>query len=193
MIESSNFREINEIEKEIIFQTLSTISPNFSQFMIRSKNILYISFKELNSKTNYPNTFLVSNLFQENLGLIKLNSKIHSLGLYFGFFKRRRFYLSLEGAEFLYKKGMLSAIKFLYVNKKGEKSILYGNNILKNMILKIPSNIQKEDYLLIFNEIDEILALAQSKVESKNIKQLNPEDLVAFNLSDKGIYLREKQ
>jgi len=193
MNESSKFRQINEIEKEIIFQSLSKISPNIFQFIIRSKNIIYISLKKLNSKTNYPSIYLASNYFQEEIDLIEFNDKIHSLGLYFGFIKRGRFYISLEGAEFLYKKGILSDIKRIYVNRKGEKSILYGNNILKNMVTKTSSNFQKGDFLLIFNDMNEILAIAHSKVESKNIEQFEPKNIIAFNLNDKGIYLREKQ
>ena len=193
MIESLKFREINEIEKVIIFHSLSKISPKIFQFIIRSKKILYSSLKELNSKTTYPGIYLASNYFQVEIDLIEFNDKIHSVGQYFGFIKRGKFYLSLEGAEFLYKQGNLSDIKNIYVNSKGEKSILYGNNVLKNMIIKTFSNLKKGDFLLIFNNLHEILAIAQSKVESKNIKQLKPKDTIAFNLSDKGVYLREKQ
>lgn len=193
MIESSNFREINEIEKEIIIQSLSKISPNIIQFIIRSKNMLYISLKKGNSKTNYPSIYLASNYFQEEIDLIEFNDKIYSVGLYFGFIKRGRFYISLEGAEFLYKKVILSDIKFIYVNKKGEKSILYGNDILKEMVTKTPSNLQKGDLLIIFNDMNEILAIAQSKVERESLKQLKPKIVIAINLNDKGIYLREKQ
>lgn len=193
MIESSNFRQINEIEKEIIIQSLSKISPNIIQFIIRSKNMLYISLKKGNSKTNYPSIYLASNYFQEEIDLIEFNDKIYSVGLYFGFIKRGRFYVSLEGAEFLYKKGILSDIGFIYVNKKGEKSILYGNDILKDMVTKTPSNLQKGDLLIIFNDMNEILAIAQSKVERESLKQLKPKNVIAINLSDKGIYLREKQ
>lgn len=193
MIESSNFRQINEIEKEIIIQSLSKISPNIIQFIIRSKNMLYISLKKGNSKTNYPSIYLASNYFQEEIDLIEFNDKIYSLGLYFGFIKRGRFYISLEGAEFLYKKGILSDDKFIYVNKKGEKSILYGNDILKNWVTKTPLNLQKQDFLLIFNKLNEILAIAYSEVESKILQQLKPNDVVATTLNDKGFYLRKKQ
>ncbi|MFX1469857.1 MAG: PUA domain-containing protein [Promethearchaeota archaeon] len=193
MIESSNFREINEIEKEIILQSLSKISPNLSQFIIRSKNMLYISLKESNSKTNYPIIYLSFNFLQEQIDLIELNDKIFSLGLYFGFIKKGNFHLSLEGAEYLYKRGILSDNKCIYISREGERSILYGNNILKNMISKISSNLEKGDFLLIFNEMNEILAIAQSKVENEDIKQLKSEDIIAYNLNDKGHYLREKQ
>jgi len=193
MIESSNFRQINEIEKEIIIQSLSKISPNIIQFIIKSKNLLYISLKKWDSKSIYPSVYLTSNYFQEEIDLIEFNDKIYSVGLYFGFIKRGRFYISLEGAEFLYKKGILSEIKFIYVNKKGEKSILYGNDILKDMVTKTPSNLQKGDLLIIFNDMNEILAIAYSKVENKILQQLKSNNVVASNLSDKGIYLRENQ
>lgn len=193
MSESSNFRQINEIEKKIIIQSLSEISPNIFQFIIRSKKMLYISLKKGNSKTFYPSIYLTSKYFQKEIDKIEFNDKIYSVGLYFGFIKKGRFYISLEGAEFLYKKGILSDDKFIYVNKKGEKSILYGNDILKNWVTKTPLNLQKQDFLLIFNKLNEILAIAYSEVESKILQQLKPNDVVATTLNDKGFYLRKKQ
>jgi len=193
MTESSNFREINDIESKIISKSLFNISPNILEFLKRSEKKLYISLRKSDLKTNYPFLYLISNTFQEDINLIENKSNIYSAGLYFGFIKKGDFYLSLEGAEFLYRQGTGSGIKRIYVNKKGEKSILYGNNILKNMVIKTSSNLQKGDLLLIFNELNEILAIAQSKYESKNLQQLKPKDIIAFNLSDKGIYLRKKQ
>ncbi len=61
------------------------------------------------------------------------------------------------------------------------------------MVTKTPSNLQKGDLLIIFNDMNEILAIAQSKVERESLKQLKPKNIIAINLSDKGIYLREKQ
>ena len=37
------------------------------------------------------------------------------------------------------------------------------------------------------------LLLGQSQIESEQIHNLKPIDLIAVNLSDKGTYLREKQ
>ena len=193
MNDLENFRQINEIEKKIIIQSLSKISPNIFQFIIRSKNLLYISLKKGNSKSIYPSIYLTSKYFQKEIDKIEFNDKIYSVGLYFGFIKKGRFYISLEGAEFLYKKGILSDIKLIYVNKKGEKSILYGNDILKNWVTKTPLNLQKQDFLLIFNKLNEILAIAYSEVESKILQQLKPNDVVATTLNDKGFYLRKKQ
>jgi len=193
MNDLENFRQINEIEKKIIIQSLSKISPNIFQFIIRSKKMLYISLKKGNSKTFYPSIYLTSKYFQKEIDKIEFNDKIYSVGLFLGFIKRGRFYISLEGTEFLYKKGILSDIKYIYVNKKGEKSILYGNDILKNWVTKTPLNLQKQDFLLIFNKLNEILAIAYSEVESKILQQLKPNDVVATTLNDKGFYLRKKQ
>ena len=155
--------------------------------------MLYISLKKGNSKSIYPSIYLISNYLQEQINLNELNDKIYSLSLYFGFIKRSGFYISLEGTEFLYKRGIFSDNKFVYVTKKGEKSILYGNDILKDMVIKTPSNLQKGDFLIIFNEMNEILGIAQSKVERESLKQFKPKNVIAINLSDKGYYLRKKQ
>jgi len=193
MIESSHFRQINEIEKEVISKSLSNISPNYLQILKRSKKKLYISIIESNLKTEYPTIYLISDEFLKIINLSVFEDKIYSAGLYFGFIKKGSFYLSLEGAEFLYRQGILSDLKRIDLNQEGEKSVLYGNNILKNMVVKAPSNLQKGDFLLIFNNLNEILAIAQSKVDNKVLQNLKPNDIIATNLSDKGIYLRKKQ
>ena len=61
------------------------------------------------------------------------------------------------------------------------------------MITKTPSNLQKGDLLIIFNDMNEILGIAQSKVERESLKHLKPKNVIAINLSDKGYYLRKKQ
>ncbi|MFX1418021.1 MAG: PUA domain-containing protein [Promethearchaeota archaeon] len=191
--ESSKFRQINEIEKKIIFQSFSNISPNLVEFIRKSKNFLYISLKDLNSRKVYPKIYLVSNHLLKKINLIDLNSKISSIGLYFGFIKKGKFYLSLEGAEFLYREGIFSGFKYIQVNDGGEKSVLYGNNILKSMVNELSSNLRKGDFLLIFNNTNEILAIAQSKVDCSIIDTLKLNSIIAVNLSDKGVYLRENQ
>ncbi|MFX0137260.1 MAG: hypothetical protein ACFFDN_26720 [Candidatus Hodarchaeota archaeon] len=193
MTEYSNFREINEIESKIISKSLFNIFPKLFEFLKRSEQKLYISLRNLNLKTNYPTLYLISNIFRKDIDLIETKGNIYSAGLYFGFIKKGNFYLSLEGAEFLYRRGIIPGIKHICVNKKGEKSILYGNNILKSTVIKMPLNLQEKDLLLVINEMNEILAIAQSKVKSKIITQLKSEDIIALNLNDKGIYLREKQ
>ncbi|MFX1277737.1 MAG: PUA domain-containing protein [Promethearchaeota archaeon] len=81
----------------------------------------------------------------------------------------------------------------MYVNDKGEKAILYGNIILKKMITNIHVNLKKKDFLLVFNQLNELIAIAQSQVDFEDIQNLEPNKSIAINLVDKGYYLRKKQ
>ena len=193
MIESSIFRKINKIESEIISESLGKISIKFLKFLEESKKKLYISIIDSNRKAQYPKIYFVSD---DLLGIIDLNEfkdKIYSISLFFGFIKKSIFYLSLEGAEFLYKQGIFTNFNFIYLNRKGEKSVLYGNHILKKMVAKTPTKLEQGDFILFLNDEDEILAIGQSKVDINTLQNAKPNDIIAFNLSDKGIYLREKQ
>jgi len=186
------FRKINEIEKQVIITSFSNISTELAQIIENLKINLYISTESLYIKNKFPYIFLI---LKDQVELLKTldNNKIISAGLYFGFIKKGNFYLSLEGAEFLYKNNILSDLKKINVNDKGEKSILYGNNILKNMINTIPDSLKQNDILLIFNKNDEIIALARSKYDHQKIQQLKPKEIIAINLNDKGYYLRKNQ
>lgn len=187
-----NFREINDYEKQIIVDSLLKISTDFLGVIEKFKIYLYILTNSSLSKDKFPKIFLITKHQHLRLKLSHFD-KILSAGLYFGFIKKGNFLLSLEGADFLYKQGILSNIKCIQVNRKGENSILYGNNILKNMVIKTSNNFQKKDFLLVFNELNELLAIAQFKIESNVLQYLKPKDIIALTLSDKGIYLREKQ
>ena len=193
MLESINLREINQVENKIISESLSKISPQILQFLKESKKKLYISIIESKFKTDYPKIYLVTESFLKLIDFNEFKNKIYSINLYFGFIKKSIFYLSLEGAEFLYKQGNLSDLKVIHLNERGEKSILYGNNILKNMVVDPSFDLKKGDFLLVFNQSEEMLAIAKSRVDIIALKQCKSKDIIAINLSDKGIYLREKQ
>lgn len=187
----NDFRLINQIEKKIIAYSLTHISLKLRPFYDRIKSFLYISIVRSPSQGIYPSIYLISKVLQDILNPIQNN--IYLVGLYFGFIKKGIFYLSLEGVEFLYKQGIFTDFKKISVNNKGEKSTLYGNNILKSMVLKIPSNLHVNDFLVIINEIDEIIAIARSRIDKMDYQYLKSESIIAMNLCDKGIYLRKKQ
>ncbi|MFW9941303.1 MAG: NIP7 N-terminal domain-related protein [Candidatus Thorarchaeota archaeon] len=192
MSERIRFRKINDIEKQIIAASISNISTELPQIIENLTNFLYVSLESSITKAKSPSIFIISK-DQDRLLRSLDSDKIISAGLYFGFIKKGKFYLSLEGAEFLEKNHTISDIKRLQVNVAGEKSILYGKNILKNMITKIPPNLENDDFLLIFNSLNELIAVGRSYVDKDSFHNLKPSETVAFNLTDKGYYLRKIQ
>ncbi|MHA2037781.1 MAG: hypothetical protein ACW98X_15205 [Promethearchaeota archaeon] len=154
---------------------------------------LYISFIEKKVKNNYPAIFLITNEQKKYLNFINSKNIIHSVGLYFGFIKKSTFFLSLEGAEFLYENKFFSESHHLILNKNGEKSFLYGNNISKKMVENVSKTLKHMDFLLVLNNRNEIIGISQSKYDHQIIPSLNPNDIIAINLSDKGNYLRKNQ
>jgi len=186
------FRIINNTEKNIIINSLSKISPDISSILNKIEFKLFISFNDSSSKNNYPFIFLVPNNLIKNIN--KLTHKdINSAGLYFGFIKKNQFFLSIEGAEFLHNQNLISEKHQICVNENGEKAILYGNKILKKMLIPIEPNMKKNDFLLVFNRLNELVAIAQSQVDFEDIQNLKPNECIAINLVDKGYYLRKKQ
>ena len=193
MSDLENFRQINSFEKKIILRSLSTDSSKILQTLDDLQYFFYISFQQKETKNNYPVVFLITMDQKKYLDLIKVKNLVHSVGLYFGFIKKSIFFLSLEGAEFLYENKIFSEFQQLILNKKGEKSFLYGNNISKKMLDKIPQKLKNKDFLLVLNDLNEIIGISQSQCDRQIIHTLNSEDIVAINLSDKGYYLRKKQ
>ncbi len=193
MKDSEIFRKINVIEKQIISASLSRISPLFFPILNEIEKYLFIKLSNQRSNFIYPRIYLFSEELYNLLQNLKTQEDIISGGINFGFIKKGEFYISLEGVDHFYKKGTLLDFKTIQLSEKGEKSILYGNNITKNMYTTIPPNLKKKDFLVVFNESREIIAIAQSLVDNNNIQNLRPKDIVAINLCDKGYYLRKNQ
>jgi len=193
MTDTKKFREINETENGIITDSVLKISTKILSVLKKIDYKIFIALVNKTSKNNYPSIFLIPNNLTKNLVKFQQDISVNSVGLYFGFIKKGEFYLSLEGAEFLHKSGCFSKNQELYVNRNGEKSILYGNRISKSMIEKIPTGLQKNAFLLVFNLTNELIAIAKSQVNYVTYENLNLKDPIAINLVDKGYYLRKRQ
>jgi len=193
MIDIKKFRKVNKNENAIITNSVLKISTKILSVLKKINYKIYINLVNKTSKNNYPSIFLIPNNLVKDLVNFQHVTNVNSAGLYMGFIKKGEFYLSLEGAEFLLTLNCFSKNQELYVNRSGEKSILYGNKISKSMIKKIPTGLQKNAILLVFNLENELIALAKSQVNYLAYQHLNHNDLVALNLVDKGYYLRKKQ
>ena len=186
---SNDWRPINSKERSIIINSLLKIDPNIKSIFEKNEDKFYLLHDV--KKKNFRVYVISSNQYKFKLSK-ELHPKIQEVGLYFGYINKDFFYVSIEGAEFLYNHDFIKD-KYIRVNKKGEKSVLYGNNILKNMVETVSPLLNNKDLILVMNEMNEILAIAYSKIESNQISQLKSKDLIAINLRDKGYYLRVKQ
>jgi len=193
MNDTKKFREINETENAIITDSVLKISTKILSVLKKINYKIYIALVNKTSKNNYPSIFLITNNLTKIFVKFQQYISVDSIGLYFGFIKKGEFYLSLEGTEFLLNLGCFEKQQEMYVSEEGEKSILYGNDILKRMIEKIPTGLQKNAFLLVFNLEEELIAIAKSQVNYPTYKNLNPNEMVAINLVDKGYYLRKRQ
>ena len=193
MNDSKNFRPINNYEKDIIANSLSQISLKFITLLDKKLYNLYILLKSPIIKDVQLPIYLFKPKNKALKQAIQLTSYIYSIGLYFGFIKKGLFFISLEGAEFLYRNKYILEKNQIIVNIQGEKSILYGNNILKKMVSNFSMELKINDLVVVLNELKEIIAIAIIKVDGNEFYNLESDDIIALNLIDKGYYLRKKQ
>lgn len=189
----NTFRLINKIEKSIINNSLLKLSSEVLSYFKKIDYRFYIFVNDDQAENKFPLIFLVSyensNILEERLK----NEQICAAGIYFGFIKKGIFNLSLEGAEFLHNHQILLNNNKITISEQGEKSILYGNDILKSIITNIPPELKKNNLLAVFNQRNEIIAIARATIDSSSFQNLKKNQKVAQNLVDKGYYLRKRQ
>ena len=91
------------------------------------------------------------------------------------------------------EKQVLPIVNQITVSEEGEKSVLYGNDILKSVIISIPPELKKNDLLTVLNQKNEIVALARAEIDYSSYLNLKLDHKIAQNLVDKGYFLRKKQ
>lgn len=193
MRDLKTFRLVNEIETTMIYDFLIKLSPILIPFFKKNDYRLYISLNEMEAESKFPSIFLIFKNQSILLEKVLKTKIVRSAGVYFGFIKKGVFFLSLEGAELLHKLDKFPINRRVVVNEKEEKSILYGNNILKKMVRTMPLELKKNDFLAVFNQNHEIIAISRARIDSSSFKKLDPNNIAALNLLDKGYYLRKKQ
>lgn len=193
MKDTAKFRQINEIEENLILNLLSDFSSKIIPFFKKSNLKLCIFLNDLNSGDHYLLVHLIHNRLLNNIKNFVSKLNLRSAGVYFGFIKKGNFRLSLEGADFLYKHNLIPDGRKLYINGSGEKAILYGNNIVKKMLINVPLDLRRNQLVLILNDLNEIIAIAKSEVDYETIQDLKLDEIIARNLIDKGYYLRKNQ
>ncbi|MHA1467050.1 MAG: hypothetical protein ACTSP6_03110 [Promethearchaeota archaeon] len=193
MSNQKKIRIINITEEKIVADSLSKISKNIVLVLNSIDYELFILFNILSTNDKFPSIYLVPNNLIEIINRFESEISISSLGVYFGFIKKNQFLLSLEGAEFLNKLNAFPEKHHIVVNNEGEKSILYGNHIITKFLHKTPKLLEKNAFVLILNESNELISIGYSQVDFDLICKLKPKDIIVKNLKDKGYYLRKEQ
>ncbi len=189
----NTFRLINKIENSFITNSLLKLSSEIISYFKKKDYRFYIFLEDEQAKSQFPFIYLVPSENSTILEEILKNENINAAGIYFGFIKKGIFHLSLEGVEFLHNLQILPNGNKIKISEKGEKSILYGNDILKSVITTMPSELKKNTLLAVFNQKNEIIAIARATIDSSSLQNLKLNQKVAQNLVDKGYYLRKRQ
>lgn len=187
------FQSLNNIEREILNTDLKNFSISVEN-IINSTNFKFtIHFPINNQKEAYPEIFLVPNDLNYLLESLTKTKIPNSAGIYFGFIKKGKFLLSLEGLELLNDQNLLSKDHYLIIDKKGEQAILYGNDIRKNMVKSYPLTFKTDHLVAVLNVHKELLCIAKPIINFNEWNLFQRKKRIAINLIDKGYYLRSAQ
>jgi len=155
-------RPPNNLEKQEILKELNKIGASIPQ-----KYLMCIH------ELKYAELFIIKdNLLHETVYEISKFHNVYFAGIYGGSFKNKKFKLSLDLAEHLYRLGKLN--NTLVVNDRLAAKFLYGKDITLERIA------DKESLFLILNTKKDVLGIGKTVVGSR----------VIINLVDKGWYLR---
>ncbi len=190
---TSTFRPLNKIEAEILNTSSSNIIDDIVSTISNLGYKIYFSLSPLRTEKNSPRVYLVPHDLVAKVEDFRKKSEIISSGIYFGFINKGKFFMSLEGMEFLYQRQLFGHLNKIIVTENGEKSILYGNPIKKGMILELQYSKMKTKIALVLNENDELLAMARLKKDHASFMVANKDEIVALNLIDKGYYIRREK
>ncbi len=172
-----------------ILDYLSIITNNIGELSTTHSMSFYV-LPDI-KKEDFDQVFLISETLSQFFENHKPILNIAYTGIFFGYLIKSKFNLSLEGSEFLFQNRFFKAQHIVCVNEKGEKKILYGNDLEKNMVIHQSTDILRSSFLLIINSYKEVLAMGELIVDF--FETQNNDKVIARILTDKGYYLRVKQ
>lgn len=112
---------------------------------------------------------------------------VYSLGLWFVDVYQSRLRLSLPILNPLAKL----TSNLIHVKQIAAESFTYGRSIIKESVIDIDQSLKRRQRVIVLNERDDVLGLAELSVDATRVPYLKAEDLVAKNLIDIGWYIRK--
>ena len=113
--------------------------------------------------------------------------ELYSLGLFFGEVIKGEFQLSIS---ILHRLAPLTS-NHIIISGVGAEAFTYGKSILKESIREVSEGLKKGQQVVVLNEHQDCLGLATMSVDSNRVARMRPDDLVAKNLADIGLYYRK--
>lgn len=139
-------------------------------------------------KESQKTIYLISQSWLQYIKQLPSGYTYHTMGLQLGNLTEDKFKLSLAALEKL--SGLTSNI--VKVSEHGALLFTYGRSILKESIIELDSSLGKNSKVIVLDENSECLGLAELSVDASKVHKLRPEKLVAKNISDIGLYIRQR-
>jgi len=110
----------------------------------------------------------------------------HLIGKQLGVMTKDRFRLSLQILPDLAQH----TGKILTVSKRGAESFTYGRSILKESVVYLDFNLQRNQRVLVMDKDFHCLGIASLALDANRVGRLKNDDLVGKNLVDIGWFIR---
>ena len=158
---------------------LHRISPQIWECLGEESLNIYIRYNK------NVEIYLVSQLLERKIRLIKDYKYLQHTGIYFGFLKETEFLLSLEGAEYIrneFQKKKRTKLRTITVSEEGAKSFLYGNTLQPTDFILSPKTLNRKDVIFVLNQNSEFIGIGYIFKRDDRLE--------LRNLVDYGYYIR---
>ncbi|KAG0441144.1 60S ribosome subunit biogenesis protein NIP7 like protein [Dictyocoela muelleri] len=172
-------RELKPEEYTLVTKKIENFIGTEISKVVNDNNKLYLSGKLV---------FLISNdIFKKTSNISKKNLIL--AGTIVGRFTRSsKFKIIITFLDYLAKY----AVNKVYIKNSAEMNVLYGNNVLKSHLLKIPENLKANTPVVIFNQNEVPLGFGITSRSSSSISIAERNTMAVIVQSDNGEYLRNE-
>lgn len=130
--------------------------------------------------------YLIPMSWMKQLEVQLQDFEVKSIGIWLGDKVKEQFRIGLPVIE---KLGRLTGNRII-VSKRGAESFTYGRSILKESLVEMPRGLKRGQKVVVYSEEGVCLGLASITVDYERVNRLQPDRLVAKNLTDIGLYIR---
>ena len=173
-------RPLTDEETRLVFEKLKKYIGNKLTYMVENSEINYV-FRLHRERVYYVDQNMLK--FVQNFERKKLISFGTCLGK---FTKTHKFRLNITSLDYLAKYAQYK----VWLKPSGEQSFLYGNHVMKSHIERISEEPPLHAGIVIFNIKDVPIGFGTTAKAAVDLNNCSPNDLVIYNQSDIGEYLR---